>query len=97
MIISQYEYNEIITFLITGLTMNETIANTYNIVWFVNFHNAVVWGVIGMLVGVLIAAQLIWPELDLGCNGLATVDCDATHECGYFCIWRQRIICHSYM
>ena len=27
---------------------------------------AVVWGVIGMLVGVIIAAQLIWPELDFG-------------------------------
>ena len=27
---------------------------------------AIVWGVIGMLVGVIIAAQLIWPELDFG-------------------------------
>jgi cytochrome c oxidase cbb3-type subunit 1 len=27
---------------------------------------AVVWGVIGMLVGVIIAAQLVWPELNLG-------------------------------
>ncbi len=27
---------------------------------------AVVWGVVGMLVGVIIAAQLIWPELTLG-------------------------------
>ena len=26
----------------------------------------VVWGVVGMLVGVIIAAELIWPELDLG-------------------------------
>ena len=26
----------------------------------------VVWGLIGMLVGVLIAAQLVWPELNLG-------------------------------
>ena len=25
----------------------------------------VVWGIVGMLVGVLIAAQLIWPELNL--------------------------------
>ena len=24
---------------------------------------AVVWGVVGMLVGVVIAAQLVWPEL----------------------------------
>jgi cytochrome c oxidase cbb3-type subunit 1 len=27
---------------------------------------AVVWGVVGMLVGVIIAAQLAWPELNLG-------------------------------
>src|SRR5574343_652975 len=26
----------------------------------------VVWGVVGMLVGVIIAAQLTWPELNLG-------------------------------
>ena len=27
---------------------------------------AVVWGVVGMLVGVVIAAQLVWPEINLG-------------------------------
>ncbi len=27
---------------------------------------AVLWGVVGMLVGVVIAAQLAWPELNLG-------------------------------
>ena len=27
---------------------------------------AVVWGVVGMLVGVIIAAQLLWPELNFG-------------------------------
>jgi cytochrome c oxidase cbb3-type subunit 1 len=27
---------------------------------------AVIWGVVGMLVGVVIAAQLVWPELNLG-------------------------------
>src|SRR5689334_16645274 len=27
---------------------------------------AVVWGVVGMLVGVFIAAELIWPDLNLG-------------------------------
>jgi cytochrome c oxidase cbb3-type subunit I len=27
---------------------------------------AVVWGVVGMLVGVIIAAQLVWPELNFG-------------------------------
>jgi cytochrome c oxidase cbb3-type subunit 1 len=32
---------------------------------------AIVWGVIGMLVGVIIAAQLIWPELDFGLQWLS--------------------------
>jgi cbb3-type cytochrome oxidase subunit 1 len=27
---------------------------------------AVLWGVVGMLVGVIIAAQLAWPELNFG-------------------------------
>jgi cytochrome c oxidase cbb3-type subunit 1 len=27
---------------------------------------AVIWGVVGMLMGVIIAAQLVWPELNLG-------------------------------
>ena len=27
---------------------------------------AVVWGIVGMLVGVIIAAQLVWPELNIG-------------------------------
>ena len=26
---------------------------------------AVIWGVVGMLVGVIIAAQLLWPELNV--------------------------------
>ena len=26
----------------------------------------VVWGIVGMLVGVILAAQLVWPELNLG-------------------------------
>jgi len=52
--------------------MNETIANTYNYRVVRQFSiMAVVWGVIGMLVGVLIAAQLIWPELDLGMQWLS--------------------------
>ncbi|HEX5388641.1 MAG TPA: cbb3-type cytochrome c oxidase subunit I, partial [Burkholderiaceae bacterium] len=32
---------------------------------------AVVWGVVGMLVGVIIAAQLTWPELNLGISWLS--------------------------
>ena len=36
----------------------------------------VVWGVVGMLVGVIIAAQLAWPELNLGipCSVMAACD-----------------------
>jgi cytochrome c oxidase cbb3-type subunit I len=47
--------------------MNDSIENTYNYRVVRQFSiMAVVWGVIGMLVGVIIAAQLIWPELDFG-------------------------------
>ncbi len=38
---------------------NDTVVRQFSIM-------AVVWGVVGMLVGVIIAAQLIWPELNLG-------------------------------
>ena len=31
---------------------------------------AVVYGIVGMLVGVIIAAQLTWPELNLGISWL---------------------------
>jgi len=52
--------------------MNDSIANTYNYRVVRQFSiMAIVWGVIGMLVGVLIAAQLIWPELDLGMQWLS--------------------------
>ena len=43
---------------------NET---TYNYKVVRQFSIAtIVWGVVGMLVGVIIAAQLLWPELNLG-------------------------------
>ena len=32
---------------------------------------AVLWGVVGMLVGVIIAAQLTWPELNFGISFLS--------------------------
>ena len=52
--------------------MNNSIANTYNYRVVRQFSiMAIVWGVIGMLVGVLIAAQLIWPELDFGISWLS--------------------------
>lgn len=52
--------------------MNNSLENTYNYRVVRQFSiMAIVWGVIGMLVGVLIAAQLIWPELDLGMQWLS--------------------------
>lgn len=38
---------------------NDTVVRQFSIM-------AVVWGIVGMLVGVVIAAQLVWPELNLG-------------------------------
>ena len=38
---------------------NDTVVRQFSLM-------AVVWGVVGMLVGVFIAAQLAWPELNFG-------------------------------
>ena len=38
---------------------NDTVVRQFSIM-------AVVWGVVGMLVGVIIASQLAWPELNFG-------------------------------
>jgi cytochrome c oxidase cbb3-type subunit 1 len=47
--------------------MSESLENTYNYRVVRQFSiMTIVWGVVGMLVGVVIAAQLIWPELDFG-------------------------------
>jgi len=35
----------------------------------------VVWGIVGMLVGVLIAAQLLWPDLLPRCPSCRTAGC----------------------
>ena len=52
--------------------MNDSIVNTYNYRVVRQFSvMAIVWGVIGMLVGVVIAAQLIWPNLDFGISWLS--------------------------
>ena len=40
-------------------TYNDGVVRQFSIM-------AVVWGVVGMLVGVIIASQLVWPELNLG-------------------------------
>jgi cytochrome c oxidase cbb3-type subunit 1 len=44
---------------IASSTYNDGVVRQFSIM-------AVVWGVVGMLVGVIIAAQLVWPELNLG-------------------------------
>ena len=43
---------------------NDTVVRQFSIM-------AVVWGVVGMLVGVIIAAQLTWPELNFGISFLS--------------------------
>ena len=42
----------------TAETFNYTVVRQFAVM-------TVVWGVVGMLVGVLIAAQLLWPQLNL--------------------------------
>lgn len=44
---------------IESSTYNDGVIRQFSIM-------AVVWGVVGMLVGVIIASQLVWPELNLG-------------------------------
>src|SRR3954463_1143001 len=44
---------------IPAATYNDSVVRQFSLM-------AVVWGVVGMLVGVLIAAQLAWPELNMG-------------------------------
>ncbi|MFZ2217902.1 MAG: cytochrome-c oxidase, cbb3-type subunit I [Rhodoferax sp.] len=45
-------------------TYNDKVVRQFTIM-------TVVWGVVGMLVGVIIAAQLAWPELNLGISWLS--------------------------
>ena len=46
-------------------TMNAASAGTFNYKVVRQFTiMTVVWGIVGMLVGVIIAAQLLWPELN---------------------------------
>jgi len=52
--------------------MSDSIVYTYNYHVVRQFSiMAIIWGVIGMIVGVLIAAQLIWPELDFSMSWLS--------------------------
>ena len=47
-----------------GPVYNDTVVRNFALA-------AVVWGVVGMLVGVIIAAQLAWPELNFGISWLS--------------------------
>jgi cytochrome c oxidase cbb3-type subunit 1 len=54
------------------LAIANTNANTYNYKVVRQFAiMTVVWGVVGMLVGVIIAAQLIWPDMTFGIEWLS--------------------------
>src|SRR6187402_2398850 len=44
---------------VTPASYSDTVVRQFSLM-------AVVWGVVGMLVGVFIAAQLAWPELNFG-------------------------------
>jgi cytochrome c oxidase cbb3-type subunit 1 len=43
----------------TQTTYNDKVVRQFAVM-------TVIWGIVGMLVGVIIAAQLVWPELNLG-------------------------------
>ena len=47
-----------------GPVYNDTVVRNFALA-------AVIWGVVGMLVGVIIAAQLAWPELNFGISWLS--------------------------
>ena len=44
---------------VTKTTYNDKVVRQFAVM-------TVIWGIVGMLVGVIIAAQLVWPELNLG-------------------------------
>jgi cytochrome c oxidase cbb3-type subunit 1 len=43
----------------TQTTYNDKVVRQFAVM-------TVIWGIVGMLVGVIIAAQLVWPELNMG-------------------------------
>ena len=54
------------------MAFSNTLATTYDDKVVRQFAvMTVVWGVVGMLVGVIIAAQLTWPELNFGISWLS--------------------------
>ena len=48
---------------------SQPVFSDWSVRWF--SLAAVLWGVVGMLVGVFIAAELTWPELNLGISWLS--------------------------
>ena len=44
---------------VAGTTYNDRVVRQFAAM-------TIVWGIVGMLVGVIIAAQLLWPELNFG-------------------------------
>ncbi len=54
----------------------------------------VVWGIVGMLVGVIIAAQLVWPELNFRALVPLWSSAPAAHQRRDLRLWRLRPVCH---
>jgi cbb3-type cytochrome oxidase subunit 1 len=55
----------------------------------------VVWGIVGMFVGVLIAAQLVWPDLNFGQAWLSFGRLRPLHtNAVIFALWRQCVDRH---
>ncbi len=54
----------------------------------------VVWGIVGMLVGVIIAAQMAWPELNFDVPWLSVrAPASAAHQRRDLCVRRLRAVC----
>ena len=66
----------------TALAYNDTVVRQFAIM-------TVVWGVVGMLVGVVIASQLAWPELNFGIPWLSYGDTPEQHHRR-----RRQRVCH---
>ena len=56
----------------------------------------VIWGIVGMLVGVIIAAQLVWPGPELWSVAALRSSASAAYQCRDFRLWRLRIVRHPY-
>ena len=55
---------------------------------------AVIWGIVGMSVGVFIAAQLVWPDLTFGIEWLSYGRLRPLHTNAVIRLRRQRTVCH---